>query len=94
MGWIQTFFRTPARQAVGWTVLGILGIGMATGGVFFLTDDGGGANTADAGNETQVATNTPTATATRTSTRARVDCSPTLTATETPAPTATGRTSS
>lgn len=86
MSWLQSFFSTPARQALGWTLLGILGIGMATGGVFFLTDDGGGSRTADADSETPAPTNTPTATPTRTST---LSPSPTASPTPTETPTAT-----
>lgn len=66
MSWLQAFFNTPARQALGWTVLGILGIFMAAGGVYFLTDNGGGSKRVDAGQETPAATSTATPTRTPT----------------------------
>ena len=77
MTWLQSFFNTPARRAIGWTALGILGLLMAAGGVYFLTDNGGGTpKLADAG------ATTPTATPTRTP-------SPTSTTTPTASPSAT-----
>ncbi len=82
MGWIQSLLSSPARQALGWTVLGILGIGMAAGGVWFLTDDGGGTKLADAGGTT------PTATATATPERTATP-RPTISPSATPSPTAT-----
>ncbi len=87
MTWLQSFFNTPARQALGWTMLGILGIAMAAGGVFFLTNDNSGPKLADAGQETPAATSTatPTRTATpTTSPTASATPSPTQTATATP----------
>ena len=87
MSWLQSFFSTPRRQAMGWTILGILGIAMAAGGVWFLTSDDGGSNVADAGAGVQT-TPTPTSTPTRTPTPSPSP-SPTATPTETPSPTAT-----
>lgn len=84
MAWLQSFFNTPARQALGWTVLGILGIAMAAGGVFFLTDDGDGPKLAGAGQQTPAATST--ATPTRTATP---QASPTATPSPSPSPTET-----
>lgn len=87
MTWLQSFFNTPARQALGWTMLGILGIAMAAGGVFFLTNDNSGPKRADAGQETPAATSTatPTRTATlTTSPTASATPSPTQAATATP----------
>ena len=88
MNWLQSFFSTPARQAMGWTGLGILGIVFAALGVWLLTDDGGSGGTvvAERDNETATATASATATQTRTSTPAP---SPTATATPSPSPTAT-----
>lgn len=86
MAWLQAFFSTPARQALGWTVLGIIGIGMAAGGVWFLTDDGGGTKTADADDRTPTTVSSPSATATRTNTATP---SATASATPSPEPTAT-----
>lgn len=82
MSWLQSFFNTPARQALGWTVLGILGIAMAAGGVFFLTDDGSSPKLAGAGQQTPAATST--ATPTRTSTP---QASPSATPSPSPSPT-------
>lgn len=83
MSWLQSFFNTPARQAAGWTVLGILGIAMAAGGVFFLTDDGSGPKRAGAGQETPAA-----ATATATPTRTAIpQSSPSATPSPSPSPT-------
>ena len=86
MSWLQSFFSTPARQAVGWTGLGILGILFAAAGVWLLTDDGGSGGTLAAGRHNDTATATPTATATQTR-----PATPTRTATPTasPSPTAT-----
>ena len=93
MAWLQSFFNTPARQALGWTVLGVLGIVMAAGGVYFLTgDDNGGISRADAGQPTQTAT--PTATPSRTATAQpspSASPSPTATPTETATPAPTQR---
>ena len=93
MNWLQSFFSTPARQALGWTTLGILGILMAAGGVWFLSDDGGGpGQVAQADDSTAQATSTattaPSATATRT---ASPTPSATPTPTQTPIPAATAR---
>lgn len=94
MSWILAFFSTPARQAIGWALLGIAGIAMAGGGVWYLTDDGGGgANVADAGADASP-TASPTATATPTRTAApspSATASPTPTQTPEPSPTATQR---
>lgn len=81
MSWLQSFFNTPARQALGWTLLGLLGIVMAGGGVYFLTNDGG-TKQADAGQETPAATST--ATPTRTATPL---ASPSATPSPSPSPT-------
>jgi hypothetical protein len=83
---LQAFFSTPARQALGWTALGILGILMAAGGVWFLTDDGGSPKLADASDATL--SPTATATATRTATALPTQTA-TATATPSPSPTAT-----
>ena len=94
MSWILAFFSTPARQAIGWALLGVAGIAMAAGGVWYLTDDGGsGANVADAGADASP-TASPTATATPTRTAApspSATASPTPTQTPEPSPTATQR---
>lgn len=86
MNWLQSSFNTPARQAMGWTGLGILGIVFAALGVWLLTDDGGNGGSVAAGrdNETATATASATATQTRTSTP-----TPSPTATATPSPSAT-----
>lgn len=97
MTWLVSFFSTPARQALGWTALGLLGIVMAAGGVWFLTDDGGGsprrveAERADTSPTSTVepsraATNSATATPSATP-----SISPTTTATATVEATATAR---
>lgn len=96
MNWLQSFFTTPARQALGWTVLGILGIAMAAGGVWALTDEGGsgGALVAEADDSTATATSGAGATQTRTVTpTASATASPTASPTpsETPPPAATTR---
>jgi cytoskeletal protein RodZ len=94
MNWLQSFFNTPARQALGWTVLGVLGIAMAAGGIWFLTDNGGGSRVADADDSTAVSTSSATATATRSATATASPTatpSPSLTPTETAVPTATTR---
>ena len=94
MSWILAFFSSPARQAIGWALLGVAGIAMAAGGVWYLTDDGGsGANVADAGADASP-TASPTATATPTRTAApspSATASPTPTQTPEPSPTATQR---
>ena len=94
MSWILAFFSTPARQAIGWALLGVAGIAMAAGGVWYLTDDGGsGANVADAGADASP-TASPTATATPARTAAAspsATASPTPTQTPEPSPTATQR---
>lgn len=100
IAWLQGIFSTPARQALGWTGLGLLGFVFALGGVSLLTDDGGGnPNTAVvagadpesvqqtvAANEsaTARAERSPSATATRTRT-----ATPSPTASPTPAETPT-----
>ena len=77
---------------MAWTVVGILGIGMAAGGVWFLTDDGGGANIVDAGDDDASLVAAASATSTRTSTPSPTATpSPSPTPTETPTPTATTR---
>jgi len=76
---IQNFFSTPARQAAGWTFLGLLGIAFAAGGLWFLTDDGDGGGVAASGDD-RTATSASTATTSPSATRA--------TSTNTPAPTA------
>ena len=80
MGAIASFFSTPARQALGWTFLGLLGIGMAAGGVWFLTGDAGdpGSPLVAADADTVLER---TATATPTPTRTP---SPSITATSSP----------
>lgn len=92
MAWLRAFFSTPARQALGWTVLGILGIGMAAGGVWFLTDDGGETRTADADDRTPAPTSTvtPTRTATATPTSSP-SATPSPSPTESPTATPTSR---
>ena len=86
MNWLQSFFSTPARQAMGWTGLGILGIVFAALGVWFLTDDGGNGGTVAAGRDNQ----TPTATASATATQTRTaTATPTATVTPTASPSAT-----
>jgi hypothetical protein len=94
MNWLQSFFNTPARQALGWTFLGLFGIAMAAGGIWFLTEDGGGGRVADADDSTAVYTSTATAMATRSATATAsptASPSPSPTATETPVPAATQR---
>ncbi len=87
MSRLQSFFSTPARQALGWTGLGLLGILFAALGVWFLTDDGGsGTRVADAGDEAVLATPTATPTAQRSATQ---QSSPSATATATTSPTET-----
>ena len=89
MGRLHSFFNTPARQALGWTLLGIVGIAMAAGGVWFLTsgDDGTAEADAEAGVQ-PTATQTPTATGTATGTQsATTSPAPTETPTPTPIPT-------
>ncbi|MBE0608977.1 MAG: hypothetical protein IH609_06335, partial [Dehalococcoidia bacterium] len=66
MNWLQSFFSTPARRAMGWTGLGILGIVFAALGVWLLTDDGGSGGTVAAGRDNETATATASATATQT----------------------------
>lgn len=88
MNWLQSFFNTPARQAMGWTGLGILGIVFAAIGVWFLSGDGsdGGGMVAASGGRTPTvaATATPSPTAARTATR-----TPSVTATPSASPSAT-----
>lgn len=91
MNWLQSFFSTPARQALGWTALGLVGIAFAAGGVWFLTDDDGGAHIADAGDSAATATATPTRTPTATP-AASATASPTATATASPTAAPTART--
>lgn len=90
--WLREVFNTPARQALGWTGLGLLGFVFALAGVWLLTDDGPKPNIVDADDlETPTASATPTATATPTRTRTATP-SPTASPTpETPTPTATSR---
>lgn len=96
MNWLQSFFSTPARQALGWTTLGVLGIAMAAAGVWFLSDDGGSpgqvAQADDSTAEPSATSNAPATTPSRTST---ATATPTATASptpsETPRPTATNR---
>jgi hypothetical protein len=66
MNWLQSFFSTPARQAMGWTGLGILGIVFAALGVWFLTDDGGKGTVTASEDRTPAATTTATRSATAT----------------------------
>ncbi|NJD66332.1 MAG: hypothetical protein FIB00_14030 [Chloroflexi bacterium] len=86
MNWLQSFFSTPARQAMGWTGLGILGIVFAALGVWFLTDNGGSTGTVAAGRDDTPATATATPSATATQTRTST---PKPAATATPSPSAT-----
>ncbi len=86
MNWLQSFFSTPARQAMGWTGLGILGIVFAALGVWFLTDNGGSTGTVAAGRDDTPATATATPSATATQTRTST---PKPSATATPSPSAT-----
>ena len=93
MNWLQSFFNTPARQAMGWTGLGILGIVFAAIGVWFLSGDGsdGGGMVAASGGRTPTAaaTATPSPTAARTAARTP---SATATPSASPSATATGTT--
>lgn len=85
MGLIRSYFSTPARQALGWTALGIVGIAFAAVGVWLLTGDGGsGSLPASADGETPTATATPSPTATATATP-----SPSATPSPTPSPSPT-----
>jgi len=93
MGWIQSFFSTPARQALGWTVLGIVGIAFAALGVWLLTDDGGNGGrsfAANGGDETPTATATATPAATMTP-RPSATATPSPTPSQTPTATPTTR---
>lgn len=82
---LARLFSTPARQAMGWTALGLLGIVCAAGGVWFLTGDGNSTAAAIVD-----ATSTPAGRATAT---APAPATPTGTPTPTPtaeaSPTAT-----
>jgi|GEM_PF-4172966 len=93
MSRLQSFFNTPARQALGWTTLGLLGILMAAGGIWFLTDgDDGPGQAAQADDSTQAPANTATPTATRSATTPPSPSpSPSPTPSETPSPTPTTR---
>jgi hypothetical protein len=87
MAAIVSFFSTPARQALGWTLLGLLGISMAAGGVWFLTGDGDSPRVVDAAN---VLESTATPTLTRTAAPSSTSTpSPSPTVTESPTATAT-----
>lgn len=88
---LRAFFATPARQALAWTALGIVGILFASVGVWFLTGDGGGGGPVEArpeGAATPTATVAqPTATPSRPPSRtatARPSPSPSPTATQRP----------
>ena len=83
MNRVAAFFSTPARQALGWTTLGLLGIVMAAGGVWFLTDDDGATGTTRIADAESLESDT-SATATPTPTR-----TPTPTQSVTPPPSAT-----
>lgn len=92
MGAIVSFFSTPARQALGWTLLGLLGMGMAAGGVWFLTADGESPPPRLLVDAAIVLESTATATSTRTATPSSTPTpSPSPTATETSIATATAR---
>ncbi|MGE0599936.1 MAG: hypothetical protein AB7J35_10290 [Dehalococcoidia bacterium] len=80
MGALQSFFSTPQRQALGWALLGVLGITMAAGGLWLLTEDGGNKPAQAERDLSPTATSTSTATSTPTRT---------ATASPTPSPTAT-----
>lgn len=90
--WLRGVFNTPARQALGWTGLGLLGFVFALAGVWLLTGDSSNPNLVDADDlETPTATLTATPSATATRTRTATP-SPTASPTpETPTPTATSR---
>lgn len=93
MNWLQSFFNTPARQAMGWTGLGILGIVFAAIGVWLLTGDGGSGDGLVAADSDRTATATVTATPSATATRpATRTPSATATPTTSPSPTATATT--
>ncbi len=96
---MQAFFSTPARQALGWTGLGILGIVFAAIGVWLLTGDGGSGSgqVTASGERTPAATSTATPSPTATPTAVRTpgatptpSASPSPTATATTAPRPTG----
>ncbi len=99
MNWLQSFFNTPARQAMGWTGLGIVGIVFAAIGVWLLTGDSekGAVTASEDRTPTATATATRSATATATATRTpgatatpSPSASPTATATATSVPRQTG----
>lgn len=88
MTWLRSIFNTPARQAVGWTVLGLLGIAMATGGVFFLTRDDSAPQHASVDAASPPASASATVQRTVTPTASPTPSpSPTATPTATPSPT-------
>ncbi len=86
MSWLANLFSTPARQALGWTLLGILGVIFAATGAWLLLRDGSAppppAAPAPSGSATLAATPTPVRTPSPVS-------SPSATATATPTPTPT-----
>ncbi|MGE3075108.1 MAG: hypothetical protein AB7N24_15240 [Dehalococcoidia bacterium] len=88
MGALQSFFSTPQRQALGWALLGVLGIAMAAGGLWLLTDDGGNKAAQAERDLSPTATATATARATSTPTRTST-ASPTPSPSATPSPTPT-----
>lgn len=84
MSRLLAFFSTPARQALGWTGLGLIGIAMAAGGVWFLTDPGDGGSRAALVADAESIESDGTATATPTPTR-----TPTPTPSASPSPSST-----
>lgn len=90
MSWLANLFSTPARQALGWTALGILGVIFATTGAWLLLRDGGTAQPPAAPPATPTASPTATVTPAPASTPSPAP-SPTVTYTPTPTPSPTPR---
>lgn len=83
MSWLASLFSTPARQALGWTALGILGVIFAALGTWLLISGSDDAPPASPGSAPPTATATPSPTQTP-----RPSPSPTATPAD-PSPTAT-----
>jgi hypothetical protein len=90
MSWLTAFFSTPARQALGWTALGILGVIFAALGTWLLIRGDDAPPAAPPATPTPAATATPSPTPTPrpspTATATVATPSPTPTATPRPQP--------